>query len=140
MDEDVKNLEPNQSDEKKEKKIKDRTILAFVLAIVSVVFVFFEKKMSIVSIVCGIIGLVFSVKTKKNGTKRGLLTAAFVLSIIGLSLGAMSLLSFISSEIMSCILNKFYSHNVEIVNFVVDNINKLTENLVNGIINVHIHY
>lgn len=140
MDEDVKNLEPNQSDEKKEKKAKDRTIPAFVLGIISIVLIFFGTKACLGSIACGIVGLVFSVKTKKSGTKRRLLNAAFVLSIIGLSLGATSFLSFISCEIMSCILNKFYSNNAEIVNFVVDNINKLIENLVNGIVNVHIHY
>ena len=66
---------------------KGAATTSLVLGIVSVVFWFFGWGV-IVSIVCGIIGLVFSSKAKKSGFVGGIRTAGFICSLIGLIGGA----------------------------------------------------
>ena len=66
---------------------KNAATTSLVLGIVSVVFWFFGWGV-IVSIVCGIIGLVFSSKAKKRGFVGGIRTAGFICSLIGLIGGA----------------------------------------------------
>ena len=66
---------------------KNAATTSLVLGIVSVVFWFFGWGV-IVSIVCGIIGLVFSSKAKKSGFVGGIRTAGFLCSLIGLIGGA----------------------------------------------------
>ena len=60
---------------------------SMVLGIISVVFWFFGWG-SIVSVVCGIIGLILASKSKKDGFTGGSRTAGFVCSLIGLIGGA----------------------------------------------------
>ena len=67
---------------------KGAAIGSLVLGIVSVVFWFLGVG-SIVSIVCGIIGLILASKSKKDGFEGGIRTGGFVCSLIGLIGGAL---------------------------------------------------
>ena len=60
---------------------------SLVLGIIAVVCWFFGYS-SIISVICGIIGLILASNSKKMGFTGGILTAGFVLSIIGLVGGA----------------------------------------------------
>ena len=66
---------------------QSQATISLVLGIVAVVCWWFGYS-SIISVVCGIIGLVFASNSKKMGFSGGILTAGFVLSIIGLIGGA----------------------------------------------------
>lgn len=66
---------------------KGKAIASLVLGIVAVVF-WFTSWLAIVSVVCGIIGLVMASMAKAEGYVGGMRTAGFVLSIIGLVGGA----------------------------------------------------
>lgn len=63
--------------------------VALVLGICSVVFVFIFHP---VSIILGIIGVVFSVKARKTEGAKNMTTAALVCSIVGIVLGSLALL------------------------------------------------
>ena len=67
---------------------KGAAIASLVLGIIAVVFWFFGAS-SIVSIICGIIGLILASNSKKQGFNGGIRTAGFVLSLIGLIGGAL---------------------------------------------------
>ena len=66
---------------------RGKATASMVLGIVAVVF-FFTGLGAIVSVVCGIIGLVISNQSKAEGTSSAVRTAGFVLSLIGLIVGA----------------------------------------------------
>lgn len=61
---------------------KNFAIASMVLGIVSCVLAWFGYSV-IIALVCGILGLIFWSKAKKIGFIGGLLTAGFVLSLIG---------------------------------------------------------
>ncbi len=67
---------------------KGAAIASLVLGIISVVFWFFGIG-SLVSIVCGIIGLILASNAKKAGFEGGIRTGGFVCSLIGLIGGAL---------------------------------------------------
>ena len=60
---------------------------SMVLGIISVVFWFFGWG-ALVSIICGIVGLVLATKAKNEGYYGGIRTAGFVCSLIGIIGGA----------------------------------------------------
>lgn len=66
---------------------KSSATASMVLGIVSVVFWFFGWG-AIVSVICGIVGLILASKSKKEGFAGGVRTAGFVCSLIGLIGGA----------------------------------------------------
>jgi len=66
---------------------KSAATASLVLGIVSVVFWFFGMG-AIVSVVCGIIGLITASNAKKQGFNGGTRTAGFICSLIGLIGGA----------------------------------------------------
>lgn len=68
---------------------KGKAVASLVLGIVAVVFWFFGT-LSIISIICGIVGIILSSSAKKSGFVGGICTAGLVLSIIGLVGGAVS--------------------------------------------------
>lgn len=70
-------------------------IASLVLGIVSVVFWFLGVG-AIVSLLLGIAGCVFANMAKKRGNNTGIRTAGFVLSLIGLIVGALILLVMLS--------------------------------------------
>lgn len=57
---------------------------AFALSILSLVLVFLLPRWPIVALLCGILGIVFTVMARKAGKKNGLTTAALILGIIGI--------------------------------------------------------
>ncbi len=67
---------------------KGAAIGSLVCGIVSVVFWFFGWG-ALVSVICGIVGLILASNAKKAGFEGGIRTAGFVLSIIGLIGGAL---------------------------------------------------
>ncbi|WP_204469521.1 hypothetical protein [Bifidobacterium pullorum] len=67
---------------------KGAATASLVLGIVGVVCWFFGWS-SIVSVICGVIGLILSSNAKKAGFDGGIRTAGFVLSIIALAGGAL---------------------------------------------------
>ena len=71
---------------------KGAAIASLVCGIVSIVFWWFGVT-AIVSVILGIVGLVLAANSKKAGFHGGLQTAGFVLSIIGLVLGAIIFVS-----------------------------------------------
>ncbi|MCR5556402.1 MAG: hypothetical protein K6F75_02445 [Butyrivibrio sp.] len=71
---------------------KGAAIASMVLGIVSVVFWFFGLG-AIVSVICGIVGLVLASSSKKAGFNGGVRTAGVVLSIIGLIGGGIVLVA-----------------------------------------------
>lgn len=62
-------------------------VVSLVLGILSVVLWFFGYS-SILSVVLGVVGLVYASKSKQRGFDGGLRTAGFVLSLIGVIGGA----------------------------------------------------
>ena len=66
---------------------KNAALTSMVLGIVAVVLWFFSFA-AVVSVVLGIIGLVYANKAKTEGFRGGFYTAGFVLSLIGLIGGA----------------------------------------------------
>jgi hypothetical protein len=66
---------------------QSQATVSLVLGIIAVVCWFFGYS-AIISVICGIIGLVCASNSKKAGYASGVLTAGFVLSIIGLVGGA----------------------------------------------------
>ena len=71
---------------------KSAAIASMVCGIVSIVFWFFGVT-SILSLILGIVGLILSNNAKKQGFEGGILTAGFVLSIIGTVFGALIFIS-----------------------------------------------
>ena len=71
---------------------KGKAIASLVLGIIAVVFWFFGA-LSLISVVCGIIGIILSASAKKSGYTGGLATGGLVLSIIGLVGGAISFIA-----------------------------------------------
>lgn len=71
---------------------KGAAIASMVLGIIAVVFWFFGWG-AIVSIVCGIVGLILASSSKKAGFSGGIRTAGLVCSIIGLVGGALVLIA-----------------------------------------------
>lgn len=61
---------------------KNQAIASMVLGIVSCVFMWFGWG-SLVAFICGIVGLFLWSSAKKRGYCGGILTAAFILSLIG---------------------------------------------------------
>lgn len=74
-----------------EETTKRSSTLPFVLSLLSVVFLFAPAFGAIAALVLGIIGLVLTINARKTDTST-LLTAAFVLSIIGIAIGGLELL------------------------------------------------
>lgn len=66
---------------------KGAAIASLVLGIIAVVFWFFGWG-ALVSVICGIIGLILASVSKKAGFEGGIRTGGFVLSLIGLIGGA----------------------------------------------------
>lgn len=66
---------------------KGKAIASLVLGIVAVVFWFFGWG-AIVSIICGIVGIILASMAKKDGNTSGIRTGGLVCSIIGLVGGA----------------------------------------------------
>jgi len=66
---------------------KGKAIASLVLGIVAIVFWWFGYS-SIVSVVCGIIGIILAISAKKDGFNSPLRTVGFILSLIGLIGGA----------------------------------------------------
>ncbi|MCR4755302.1 MAG: hypothetical protein K5868_07185 [Lachnospiraceae bacterium] len=66
---------------------KGAATASMVLGIIAVVFWFFGWG-ALVSVICGIIGLILASNAKKAGFDGGIRTAGFVLSLIGLIGGA----------------------------------------------------
>lgn len=73
-------------------KGKGQATASLVLGIIAVVCWFFGYS-SIVSVICGIAGLVLAGKAKSEGFEGGTRTAGFVLSLIGLIGGAVVLVA-----------------------------------------------
>lgn len=71
---------------------KGKAIASLVLGIVAVVFWFFGVS-SIISVICGIVGLVLASSSKKDGYMEGMRTAGFVLSLVGLIGGVVAFVS-----------------------------------------------
>ncbi len=67
---------------------KSAATASLVLGIISVVC-WFAGYSSIISVVCGIVGLILASNSKKMGFMGGVRTAGFVLSLIGLIGGAL---------------------------------------------------
>lgn len=66
---------------------KGKAIACLVLGIIAVVLWFFGWS-AIISIICGIVGLILASSAKKDGFVGGVRTAGFILSLIGLIGGA----------------------------------------------------
>lgn len=66
-----------------EQKENGLAVAGLVLGIISIVFAFLFVW---IGLIAGIVGIILSVKGRKNPTKKGLATAGMVLSIIGTSL------------------------------------------------------
>ena len=73
---------------------KDSAVACLVLGILAVLFCF-QLITSVIAPLLGIIGLECAGNAKKKGFTGGIRTAGLVLSIIGLTLGGLSLLSFL---------------------------------------------
>ena len=69
---------------------KGQAITSLVLGILSVVFSFLG--ISLLAVICGIIGLLCANSAKKVGFSGGMRTAGFVISIVGLAFGGIMLL------------------------------------------------
>lgn len=67
---------------------KSAATASLVLGIISVVC-WFAGYSSIISVICGIVGLILASNSKKMGFVSGVRTAGFVLSLIGLIGGAL---------------------------------------------------
>ena len=76
-----------------EKATKTASTTALVLGICSIVFDFI---FGIVGLALGIIGIIFAVKARKNEAPNGMSTAGLVCSIIGIVLGALATICFIT--------------------------------------------
>ena len=66
---------------------QNEAVVSLVLGIIAVVLWFFGYS-SIVSVVLGVVGLVYASKAKQLGFNGGIRTSGFVLSIIGIIGGA----------------------------------------------------
>lgn len=65
---------------------KGKATAALVLGIIATVCYFFGVS-AIISVICGIIGLVMASKSKQEGFEGGMRTAGFVMSLLGVILG-----------------------------------------------------
>ncbi len=70
---------------------KNKAIASLVLGIIAIVCWFFGVG-AVISVICGIVGLVLAGKAKEEGFITGLRTAGFVCSLIGLIGGGIVLL------------------------------------------------
>lgn len=61
---------------------KNQAILSLVLGIVSCVLFWFGNT-TLIALVCGVLGLIFWSSAKKIGYTGGILTAGFIVSLIG---------------------------------------------------------
>ena len=71
---------------------KGKATASLVLGIIAVVCWFFGWS-SIISLVCGLIGLILASSARKEGFEGGVRTAGFVLSLIGLIGGGVVLIA-----------------------------------------------
>lgn len=76
-----------ENDDRQQMPGQNDAVVSLVLGILSVVLWFFGYS-SILSVVLGVVGLVYASKSKQRGFDGGIRTAGFVLSLIGVIGGA----------------------------------------------------